>query len=212
MLVILGAAAVILGLSTVAPAFAWTSSLTTTIYCNNSGTWSACTQTQLKGLTTSIEDKATVTLTSDGSPYGTVSFYVYSGGSNTYTNAQHTGYNTCTLGTSANAPSLVWTDSKNAQTVTGSGSTTYTSSSPSFSHAAGSFFFYVVYNGAGTNGYPSSSTCEPFTTTTPTFPPPPTGVPQFPFGTVALLALAIPAMLLVRSKFGSNNSSTHADI
>jgi hypothetical protein len=33
------------------------------------------------------------------------------------------------------------------------------------------------------------------------FPPPPNGVPQFPFGIALLLALAIPALLVVKSKY-----------
>jgi len=52
------------------------------------------------------------------------------------------------------------------------------------------------------NNYDSSSHCSTTTglSITPGSFPPPTGVPQFPFGMALLMALAIPALLLVRSK------------
>src|SRR5208337_2385439 len=195
-LAILGAVAVVLGLSAVAPAFAWTSSLSTTIYCKSgAGAWSVCASTTSIPAGTAVKDKATLTLTSDGGPYGTISFYIYSGTYNTdKTCAQNVG-----------ASTLYWTDPSNAYTVAGSGATNYYSSSPT-SLVAGSYFFYVVYSGTGSGGYPSAAKCEPFTTAGYPFPPPST-VPQFPLGMALLLAVAIPGLLLVRSKYTGKHSS-----
>ena len=51
------------------------------------------------------------------------------------------------------------------------------------------------------NNYDSGSTCTSYVTLTAgAFPPPPTGVPQFPYGMALLMAFAIPALLLVKSK------------
>ena len=215
--IVLGLLVSLLGIgATAAPAFACggscpppsSSSLSTTIYCNNGGTWSACTSTQLGGINTAIEDKASLALSSpDSVSLGTVSFYVFSCPSSTVTNCYVAGDDGClpvifALG-SLVVPTKVWTDSSNAYTV-GSGNVgstvVYTSSQPSFSGTPGNYFFYVVYSGSISEGYPPASACEPFQTTTHTFPPPPTGAPEFPAGMALLMALAIPALLLVRSR------------
>jgi hypothetical protein len=60
----------------------------------------------------------------------------------------------------------------------------------------------TTINVEAANNQDSTATCNAHInlTTTGIFPPPPTGVPQFPFGMALLMALAIPALLLVRSK------------
>lgn len=116
-----------------APAFAWSSSLSTTVHQSGS----------------SVYDTASLTLTNDGPSFGHITFVIYQGSSFTQ------GTQTCTLGSN----SLKWTDSKNPITVTGSG--TYTSSTVSTSGwASGSYFFYVNYGGGD---YPQASECESFT-------------------------------------------------
>jgi len=210
---LLGFAAIALAIAGVAPAFAWhVVSFDSTIYCNNGTTsspsWAPCTSSQLSNITTQIEDQATLKLSSvTCNPeksvldcFGSVSFYLYKGGSSTYFNNVDT--NTCTLGTGKNAPSLIWTDPANPQAVT---STSESSSGQPFTSStvtgsAGNYFFYVSYSGSN-QGYPSASLCEPFSASG-TFPPPPTGVPQFPLGMALLLALAIPGLLLIRSRVG----------
>jgi hypothetical protein len=48
----------------------------------------------------------------------------------------------------------------------------------------------------------TGASCKASTTLTAgAFPPPPNGVPQFPFGIALLMALAIPALLVVKSKY-----------
>jgi hypothetical protein len=218
-LALLGFTAVALALAGAAPAFAWhVSSFTSTIYCNNgtstAPSWAPCTSQQLGNINVQIEDQATLQISYNGSPYGTVSFYLYSGGSSTFSNGQYkfNGYEIpqCTLNTGSHAPTLVWTDSANPQSVTSSAeaSSSQTFTSSVVTGSAGTYFFYVVYSGTGSNGYPSSSLCEPFTASG-NFPPPPqNGVPQFPLGMALLLAVAIPGLLLVRSKFASTASSS----
>jgi hypothetical protein len=94
-----------------------------------------------------------------------------------------------------------------AGTTEGSWTYTYYSSSTLTGLSTGSYYFYVVYS-PGSSGYPSQHTCEPFSGTTGgSFPPPPSSVPQFPFGMALLLAVAIPGLLLVRSKYTGKHSS-----
>jgi len=202
-LALLGFAAIALAVAGVAPAFAWhVASFSSQIYCNNgtsaSPSWAPCTSSQLSNINTQIQDHATLLLSDNGAPYGTVSFYVYSGGSTTYFNNVDT--HVCTIKTGA---TLVWTDSANPQSVGSASQTTpgqsFTSSTVTGS--AGTYFFYVSYSGTGSGGYPAGSLCEPFTALN-SFPPPPTGVPQFPLGMALLLALAIPGLLLIRSRVG----------
>jgi len=213
-LALIGAAALVLGLAAVAPAFAWhVANFRTTILCDNDGTWAACTSSQLLGINTPIKDEAILLLSDNGKPYGNMSFYVYQGTSKNYTLTNNPDYYqfTCTLKTGkSTAPKLVWTDPANVQDVGKASQTSpgqiINSSEPSFTQT-GSFFFYVVYSGSGSNGYPPASTCEPFIAPNGTFPPPTFGTPQFPFGMALLLAVAIPGLLLVRSKFASKHSS-----
>jgi hypothetical protein len=54
------------------------------------------------------------------------------------------------------------------------------------------------------NNQDGSADCTARTTLTAgAFPPPPNGVPQFPFGIALLMALAIPALLVVKSKYSA---------
>lgn len=196
-LALVGVAALVLGLSALSPVFAWhVASFSSTIYCENGSTWAPCTSSQLAGISTPIKDEASLQLSANGKPYGTLSFFIYSGGSSSYFNDVDT--HVCTINSGA---SLVWTDSANPQAVTSASqqpsSQPFTSSVVS-SLTAGSYFFYVSYSGTGSGGYPAGSLCEPFTAVT--FPPPPT-VPQFPLGIAVLLGLAIPALFLAKSKF-----------
>lgn len=203
-LVILGAVAVVLGLFAVAPAFAWDSTLTsspagTTVYCYTSGAWSACSNPAAIPGGTSVKDNATLGLdgySCSGSNCGTISFYVISGAA---------------PGTCPSSPLGSYPSPISSSTVPSSAPGTkegtyhytwYTSSSTS--PAAGSYFFYVYYN-AGSSGYPSRSACEPFTLLPLSIP-----TPEFPFGMLLLLAVAIPGLLLVRSKFTSKYSPSPA--
>jgi hypothetical protein len=80
-----------------------------------------------------------------------------------------------------------------AVTVTGNGA--YTSASHTFS-TAGTFYYYAVYSGdANNNG--AASACEPLVVN-----PVSTGAPQFPAGMLAVIALALPALILVRRYSG----------
>lgn len=130
---------------------------------------------------TSISDVASLTLTwGDGSPYGSVVFALWAG--------------TC----SSQTGSAIFTS-----TITVSGSTSYSgaysTTSGSFSTtglSAGSYVWLVYYTGTGTGGYPRAPTsgydCEPITLTVSH------GVPEFSAGLPLLLALAAPALLLLR--------------
>ena len=188
-------AAVLLGLSAVSPAFAWTSGLTTTVLCLNTGTgtWAPCPSTIPAG--TSIKDSATLTGTVEPNcgPHapsgncGTISFRIVTG-------AVPTSGCPSSVPTGATAEGTATVPTSFA--TTGHAGPFY-SSSPSL--GAGTYYFYVVYSGTGLGGYPAVHKCEPFTGGS--FPPPPPpGVPQFPLGLAALLAAAVPALLLLRSK------------
>jgi hypothetical protein len=178
------------------PAYAWHSNLSTQIYangvvCGPPGSSNPCGVP----VGSSIYDKATLFLSSNGKPYGTISFVVYSGSS--FTNGAYSanGYSIpkCTLGT---GNTLKWTDSLNPQSVTGTGTTQYTSSTVNTNtYSTGSYFFYVTYSGTGKSGYPSASVCEPFSLSSTST------VPEFPLGMALLFALAIPVLLIARTRF-----------
>jgi hypothetical protein len=196
--------ALVLGLTAAGPVFAWTTqSLNTTIQCYNTGTgtWSTCPGGTLPAGTT-IRDSATITMTKESncgtnSPNypncGTISFYIVSGSpSESYCSS---GDKTTPPGATAEGVDVV----PSTAASSGSAGPLY-SLTPTL--ASGTYYFYVHYSGTGTNGYPSYSTCEPFTGGS-FSPPPTTGVPQFPFGMAALMLLAIPALLLVKGRFAS---------
>jgi hypothetical protein len=206
-LALLGVAAIVLGLGAIAPAFAWTASQTTTILCYSSGTYTPCASTSLLPSGSSIEDQAALKLNNyacSGGNCGTISFYVVSG----------TAPLTCPskLPSGATAEGVV-TVPTTASTGTGSGTTTttYTSSSPTLV-SSGSYYFYVAYN-PGSSGYPSSGSdsakpqCEPFSGGPFSPPPPPSTVPQFPLGMALLLGLAIPGLLVAKSKYTGRKST-----
>lgn len=171
----LGVLSLLIGVGgVVAPVFAWSvTSFTTTASASTAA------------IGTGIYDQATLQLTSDGGPYGTITFYAYTGSCNV------DGHPTGTL---------VYTSP--AVTVTTSSKTTYTSATAStIGWTAGSYVWVAKYSGTGSGGYPSkTAACEPFSLFSGG--PPPT-VPEFPLGFAALMALAIPVMLLVRSKYSA---------
>lgn len=188
-LAILGAMAVILGLGAMSPVFAWTSNLNSTSLTPTScGTSSGCA-------TASVTDTALLTLTNDGAPRGSVTFTVY---------AAAVG------ATCASSGSALWSDTESVPstgTYVDSSHTQFSITSASFSTTGhvGSFVWIVSYPGTGSGGYPGvSPKCEPMKLLT--FPPPST-VPQFPLGMALLLAVAIPGLLLVRSKYTGKHSS-----
>jgi len=172
MLATLGLLSLLVGVGgVVAPVFAWhIVSFTTTA------------STTSAAIGTGVYDKATLQLSTNGGPYGSITFYAYTGTCNGQGNPTGT---------------LVYTSS--AVTVTGSGPTTYQSTTASTTGwAAGSYVWVAKYSGTGSNGYPAATAaCEPFSLFQ--GPPPPT-VPEFPLGFAALMALAIPVLFIVKSK------------
>ena len=160
-----------------APAFAWTSSLSTV----------PSATTVVAGI--SVTDTATVTLSLDSGPYGSVVFAVYSGG--------------CTTGTPTGSQVLGHFTGLNTNTVTvtANGAHSYTSAAFSTTGLSGSYVWAVKYLGTGSGGYPNAPSagyfdCEAFTVT----PNVSHGAPEFPMGLPLLMALALPAMLLLRRK------------
>jgi hypothetical protein len=164
------------------PAFAWTSALVTTPQPSAS-----------VAVGTSISDSASLTLTHESAtPSGTVIFYLYAGTcSSTFASGGSLYSSTSTVGSSNNGATVSYSS--------GSFSTT--------GKAAGSYVWLVRYSGGG--GWPASPStgptitgntsnhydCEPITLTPPTH-----GVPEFPVGLPLLLALALPAMILLRRR------------
>jgi hypothetical protein len=190
-LALLGIAAMVLAIGAIVPAFAWTSTLTTQIQCNGS----PCSSTVSIPAGTVLQDKATLTLTKEssclgsGSNCGTVSFYVVSGA------APKSCPSKLPSGAVAEGVSVVPTSADS-----GTPQTLY-SSNPTL--AAGTYYFYVVYSGTTGGGYPAAYACEPFSGGA--FPPPPSGVPQFPLGMGLLLVLAIPGLLLAKKYTGKKS-------
>jgi hypothetical protein len=159
------------------PAYAWTSSFSTTT-----------PTTVIAGST--ITDASVVSLSNDAGPYGSVVFAVYSG---SCTSGNPTGVKV--LGHFGGADT-------STVTVTASGAHPYSSGPFSTTGLSGSYVWVAYYTGTGSGGYPRAPTagyhCEPFTVN-----PPSHGVPEFPVGLPALLALALPLMILLRRKLPS---------
>jgi len=227
-LALVGAAAIVFGLGMISPALACTEqSLTTTVLCSSSqsGPFAACPYNSETGTSTIpagdwVQDSATVGVSGilpDTNP--TVSFYLVQGSipstgcpSSIPTNTpEGTGVTVTWSGSSGTAKSdVVATDSLTTGTyyfyvVYDHGSSGYTwgwtwGGSQYGGPSNGYSFDGITWWYAGSDGH-SAYTCEQFTGTTGgSFPPPPSGVPQFPLGMAALMALAIPALLLLRRK------------
>lgn len=173
MLATLGLLSLLVGVGgVVAPVFAWhIVGFTTTASATSAA------------IGTGIYDKATLQLSTNGGPYGSITFYAYTG--------------TCN-GQGHPTGTLVYTSS--AVSVTGSGPTTYQSATvPTTGWAAGNYVWVAKYSGTGYGGYPSAqAACEPFNLFQ--GPPPPT-VPEFPLGLALVMALAIPVLFIVKSKY-----------
>ena len=178
-------AAIIFVSPLLAPTFAWTSSLST---CVGSTYSTSCAKNPSYAIGTTVSDTAQLVLTNDGTPAGTVYFAVASG----ICSDHGTGTTTGVTGASQTAT----TGSGGSGTTT----TTYTASLSTTGLSAGSYVWLVYYSGTGSGGYPRAPTsgydCEPFTLFAGSIP-----TPQFPLGMAALLATALPAMLLIKRKF-----------
>jgi hypothetical protein len=177
----LTAAFTLLSLSAL-PAYAWTSTPGPTTL-----------QHPTIALGGSTSDNAPLKLTADGpgvSPascgaagsYGCITFKVYAG----------------TCPTSYSGPALF---TNIVQVTSASQGVSFTYTSGSFTPLApGNYVWIDTYSGTtGPNPYPSNTfACESFTVNAP-----PHGVPEFPAGLAALLALALPLMILLRKKLPS---------
>ena len=140
---------------------------------------------------TSATDTATITLSDNGPNYGSVTFNVY---------AAAVGATCAPTG-----PSLLTSVVAVAGHTDHGSDQTYQTTSAAFPYSGhtGNYVWIVSYGGGG---YPSMGPlCESMPSSS--FPPPPT-VPEFPLGMAMLLALAIPALLLVRSRTASKTPSS----
>ena len=196
-----------------------TLSLTT---CMGSG----CTSSPSFTIGTAVTDTATVILSADsyssydvGGFHFSFHFFTYGSGHHTYTTyySGHTfsysfpdskGYGLVTFevfeGTCSSIGSAVSPQPTPALfNVTGTGKTTYASTLTTTGLSAGPYVWIVHYTDPTTDrySYPSASTCEPFTLNSTST------VPEFPLGPVLMLALAFPALLLIRSKFANTAGS-----
>jgi hypothetical protein len=176
----LAAALALLSLSAL-PAYAWTSYPGTTTLAHPT--------IVLGGSTT---DSAPLKLTADGvstSPasclaatsYGCIIFKVYAGTCASYSGA------------------ALFTNIVQVTSASQGAYFTYVSAAYT-PVASGSYVWVDTYSGTtGANPYPSNTfACELFTVNTPSH-----GVPEFPMGLPALLALALPLMILLRRKLPS---------
>jgi hypothetical protein len=146
---------------------------------------------------TSVTDSATITVTPEncngGCNYGTVTFqvYAYTGGScSSYSSGAISGFPGPASKNTVSVPSSL-----------SSGSATVSSSSFSTSGLTGTKYVWVVnyVSGGGSNSWPSyGPVCETM------FIQQTSGVPQFPLGSLGMLALLgimVPAMIVLRSRF-----------
>ena len=186
--VLLAAVAGLLVLTSVAaPVFAWhVTSFSTSLPASSFA------------IGTTIIDTANLQLSAQTVPstyvYGTITFSVYKGTCN-----PATGLGTGTLVTSLAAVTV----------TSASNGASHPYPSPGWSstgQSANSYYFVAVYSGSSSQsiggvlygGYPGATAgCEPFTL----FKGPPFGAPEFPLGPLLVIALALPALLLIRSKF-----------
>jgi len=167
---VLGALGLFLGLGAVAPALAWhASGFSTELNPTYCGASGGCS-------VTSVTDKALVTLSSSGAPSGvSVTFKVYQG-----TCSDHSG----TALLTSNKP--ITSDKGLQQVVSDPFST--------IGRPAGNYVWIVFYQ---PGNYPltdgsKNPHCEPMVLLQPV----PT--PEFPLGILALFAVAIPGLLLIR--------------
>jgi hypothetical protein len=152
----------------------------TATLCISFTSLSACTQVD-------IQSSIAVTCSSTGTTAGKLCFEVLSGICSDHGS---------TLITGLNATSYT--------NFLGTGTHTYVRhvSLSTTGLTAGNYIWVVTYAGlTGTDKPPSRQVCEPFKLTA--FPPPPS-VPEFPLGSVLMMALAIPALLVFRGKFAKN--------
>jgi len=183
-LALLGIAAIALAVAGVAPVFAWTITPGSPFTCVGTAWSTTCATNPSYAIGTTVYDTVKAQLSNDGGS-GTITWKVYA----------LTGVGACTTTGSA----LFTTTAS----IAGDGSYHTIPTPTGFSttgHSAGSYAWTVTVTYSDAT---PKSACEPFTLFT--APPPPT-VPQFPLGMALLLALAIPALLLIRSKFASKPS------
>jgi hypothetical protein len=146
--------------------------------------FSTTPSTTSSAIGTSISDSAKLQLSDNGGPYGSITFKIYSG--------------TCTT-EGVPTGTLKYTSSPvpvTSAATSGSGATYGSGPVSTTGLAAGSYVWVASYSGTA-GGYPAGTAgCESFTLFKGSPPP----VPEFPLGIALLMALAIPALLLVRSK------------
>ena len=175
-----------------APAFAWHVVLPPG--CSSSSQVQPCFTTSAS-ITPTVHDSATIQISNNGPtagytcpdssscPFGYITFKVY-----TVVVGQ-----SCRDGSGNPTGTLKFTSFTPVTASAQAGPTTYQSASVAL--APGSYNWVATYSGTGSGGYPSAmAACEPFTIVT-------NGVPEFPSGMALLLAIALPAMLLLRGKF-----------
>jgi len=163
---------------------------------------------------TTITDTATIGLSNNGPPFGSVIFQVFAGTCSTYSSnspaSPPSGALSVFPGPSSTDTVAVTSAAEN------SGGSTY-SASISTTGLSGNYVVLSYYAGSGSGGYPPSPSttsptgavvaaysCEPFSVS------PTTGVPQFPLGSLGMLAilgLMFPALVLLRTRFGNKLSS-----
>jgi len=174
-----------------APAFAWTSSVYTCIGNYTSSTYpSSCTSNPTLGGSI-IYDTAQLTLSNSGSPYGSLTVLL-------------------AKGTCSSIGSTISGVSGSNPSVTTYGTTYYVASIATSSLTSGSSYVWLTSYSGTSGGYPYAPTsgagtnpttysgnlvdCEPFIFQATT------GVREFPSGMVLLLALALPALVLMRRR------------
>jgi len=194
----LGALAIVMALAPMAtPAFAWTSSIYTCVGNYSSSTYpTTCTTNPSYIVGSTVYDTAKLTLTNDGSPFGSLTVLLAHG--------------TCTsIGTTVSGVSNSNPSATGGSGGTGTTTSYYVASITTTSFASGSYVWLTSYSGTS-SGYPyapTSSTgtnptlyngnyvdCEPFTLQAPH------GVPEFPYGMAIVMGLALPALFLMRNR------------
>lgn len=160
--------------------FAWTATPGTPFTCVASAWSSKCVSDPTFAVGTSVPDTAHIAFNDEG-PYGSVVFAVASG----------------TCGNVISVLSNVTIGIPSTPTIAYANVTTTFSTT---ALSAGNYVWLVHYTGNpdGYKRYPTTGNdCEPFKLTSL---PPPTSVPEFPFGMALLMAMAIPALVLFKRK------------